>query len=374
MSGKTKLALISPSKNAYSETFIKAHIDFLNSDVLHYYGGYSPRYLANKYSLITLKKRLINKIREMAFRRFDTALEYSLFNSFKKEGVQVVLAEYGPTGQKVWKVCKALGLPLIVNFHGYDSSKKTVIEEYDAYVDLFGYAFAVVAVSEVMYQKLLELGCPGDKLILNTYGPDPSFEEVVPKFTKPWFVGIGRFVDKKAPYYLLFSFKRVVDKFPDAKLIIAGNGPLLNTCKNISSHLKISQSVEFPGIVSPEEYRLLLSKSIAFVQHSITAEDGDMEGTPLAVLEASAAGLPVISTRHAGILDVIIDQKTGLLVEEHDVEGMSTAMLYVLEHPEMSKEMGIKGKMHIRTNYTMERHIGMLDSLIETALKEIKKN
>lgn len=372
MSGKTKLALISPSKNAYSETFIKAHIDFLNSDVFHYYGGYAPRYLANKYSLITLKKRLINKIREKAFRRFDTALEYSLFNSFKREGVQVVLAEYGPTGNHIWKVCQALGLPLIVHFHGYDSSKKTVIEENDAYFDLFHYAFAVFAVSQVMYQKLLELGCPSDKLILNIYGPNPSFEEVVPKFAKPWFVATGRFVDKKAPYYLLFSFKKVVNKFPEARLIIAGNGPLLNTCKNICSYLKISQSVDFPGVISPEEYRSLLSQSMAFVQHSITAEDGDMEGTPLAILEASAAGLPVISTRHAGILDVIIDQKTGLLVEEHDVEGMSTAMLYVLESPEVPKEMGVEGKRNISINYSMNRHIKMLDSVIQAALKESK--
>ena len=65
-----------------------------------------------------------------------------------------------------------------------------------------------------------------------------------------------------------------------------------------------------------------LKSSTAFAQHSITAENGDMEGTPVGIVEASYAGLPVISTFHAGIPDVINNRETGLLVEEHDVEEM----------------------------------------------------
>lgn len=368
MNNKPRLALVSPSKNAYSETFIQAHKRLLDAKVFFYFGGLLPKNLEGRYSLISTKRRIRNGIKRRLYRRFKSGLEYALYESFKQEEIQVVLAEYGSTGSTILNVCKALNLPLIVHFHGYDASREQILDRYNGYKELFDYAFRVVVVSKAMYNRLSILGCPQYKLVLNVYGPDPSFEEVVPKFTKPWFVGIGRFVDKKAPYYLLFSFKRVVDKFPDAKLIIAGNGPLLNTCKNISSHLKISQSVEFPGIVSPEEYRLLLSKSIAFVQHSITAEDGDMEGTPLAVLEASAAGVPVISTRHAGILDVIVEGKTGILVDEHDVEGMCEGMLYVLQNPEISKEMGIEGKRNISVNYPMGRHIKMLDSIIQSAL------
>src|SRR5690606_24279507 len=116
---------------------------------------------------------------------------------------------------------------------------------------------------------------------------------------------------------------QIAKNHPDASLIMAGDGVLLNMCQNLARHLEIEKQVLFPGVITPETYRELLSESLAFVQHSITAANGDMEGTPLAVLEAGAAGLPVISTKHAGIPDVIVDGKTGLLCVEHDVATMA---------------------------------------------------
>jgi glycosyltransferase involved in cell wall biosynthesis len=76
-----------------------------------------------------------------------------------------------------------------------------------------------------------------------------------------------------------------------------------------------------------------------------------MEGTPLAILEASAAGFPVISTVHAGIPDVVIDGETGFLVLEHDVVWMTAAMLKLLEDKELAQEMGFKGKKNVSSNF-----------------------
>src|SRR5690606_7951411 len=109
--------------------------------------------------------------------------------------------------------------------------------------------------------------------------------KVQPTFSKKQFVAIGRFTDKKAPYYTLMAFKEAIKNHPDATLIMAGDGQLLNMCKNLVRFFKIENQVAFPGVISPEKFRELLSESLAFVQHSITAENGDMEGTPLAVLE-----------------------------------------------------------------------------------------
>ena len=109
-------------------------------------------------------------------------------------------------------------------------------------------------------------------------------------------------------------------------------------------------------------------ESVAFVQHSITADNGDMEGTPVAVLEASAAGLPVISTFHAGIPDVIIHGETGLLVEEHDVEGMANYMIHLLENPDKAINMGAKGKTHIRDNFSLDRHLNTISELVKKAV------
>ena len=70
-------------------------------------------------------------------------------------------------------------------------------------------------------------------------------------------------------------------------------------------YYKLEQNVRFLGVITAEDFRELLSESLAFVQHSVTALNGDMEGTPLTVMEASSTGLPVVATLHAGIPDVI---------------------------------------------------------------------
>jgi glycosyltransferase involved in cell wall biosynthesis len=211
----------------------------------------------------------------------------------------------------------------------------------------------------------LGLGCPKEKLVYNVYGPKNGFLDIKPKFTKLQFISIGRFVDKKAPYYTILAFKKVQEEFPEAKLIMAGNGSLLNMCKNLVRYYKLEDSVEFTGIITPKMFMVYLKESLAFVQHSITAENGDAEGTPVAILEASAAGIAVVSTIHAGIPDVIEDGRTGLLVQEHDVMGMARNMIRLIEEPNLAQELGSKGKENIKNNFTLQRHIDVLDSLIE---------
>jgi glycosyltransferase involved in cell wall biosynthesis len=229
---------------------------------------------------------------------------------------------------------------------------------------MFAYASSIVAVSKAMQQRLVEIGCPPEKIVYNPYGPDDLFFEITPEYTGKKFIAIGRFVDKKAPYYTILAFHQVLQRHPDAQLVIGGDGPLHNTCKNLVAWLGMQAQVQLPGVLTPDEYRAHLKNSIAFVQHSITAANGDMEGTPVAVLEASAAGLPVISTRHAGIPDVILHQQTGLLVEEHDVDGMAHWMNWVLENPGESREMGERGKRRVRGEFSLEQHLSKLHEII----------
>ena len=195
--------------------------------------------------------------------------------------------------------------------------------------------------------------------------PQPEFEIVQPRFNKKQFIGIGRFTDKKAPYYTILAFSKILKNHADAKLLLAGKGELLNSCRNLVRYLRLENNVEFLGVISPDEFRNYLSESLAFVQHSITAEDGDMEGTPVSILEASVAGLPVISTYHAGIPDVIDHNKTGLLCNEHDVETMAKYMLRILDDVDFAKTLGSNGKKLITSQYNLKRHIKELQRILE---------
>lgn len=364
------IALVSPSKNAYSETFIKEHKERLAGNIFYYYGGGLPVDLEGGLIINSRKRRILDIVKgHFRLNRFSLE-EQALISSFRKNKINLVFAEYGFTGENIIPVCQVLNLPLIAHFHGYDASRVDVLQQNSHYKKLFSYASYIIVVSKKMKQDLINLGCPGEKLVYNVYGPREEFLEVNPKFSQPQFIAIGRFVDKKAPYYLILAFKKVVKKYPEARLIIAGDGELWKTCKNLVSYYGLKKNVLFPGVVSKNQYLNYLKESLAMVQHSITAEDGDSEGTPVAILEASAAGLPVISTKHAGIPDVITDGETGLLVHEHDVNGMAEKMMEVLRNRNIACELGAKGKQNIKENYTLGRHIETLNDLIKKAIVE----
>jgi len=367
------IALLSPNQNAYSETFIQAHKNLLKGKVYFFYSGILPTKLEGGNLINSRRLRILDIVKGyFNLNRFSLP-EIALLNSFKRNKIDVVLAEYGDTAQKILKICNELKLPLIVHFHGYDASIFELIKNNNNYKEVFETAEFVVVVSKKMYQDLLNLGCPEQKLVYNVCSPRDEFFKVQPNFSKQQFIAIGRFADKKAPYNLILSFLKVIEKFPEAKLIMAGDGQLLDTCKNLVKYYRQESNISFVGVISPEKYREYLLESLAFVQHSVTAENGDSEGTPVGILEASASGLPVISTKHAGIPDVIKNGKTGLLVEEHDVDGMAENMIKLLENNELAKVLGANGKKHIKDNFTLKRHIEVLDGLIKKAVKSHSK-
>ncbi|XMO86579.1 glycosyltransferase [Algibacter sp. AS12] len=362
------IAILTPNKNPYSETFIQAHKNYLKGTVFYYYGAISNMKLENHNSITNKYINLLLKVYINFFNKPRRYLkEYFIIKSLKKQKIDVVLVEYGDHSFNLLNILKATKLPVVVHFHGHDAVRKNIVKNCNNYKDVFLMASKVIAVSKVMYQRLLGLGCPKQKLIYNTYGPNPDFELVKAQFSKKQFIAIGRFTDKKAPYYTILAFKEVLKKHPNATLLMAGDGYLFNICKNLIKYYNLENSVKLLGIITPEIFRNLLQESLAFVQHSITAEDGDMEGTPLAVLEASIAGLPVISTYHAGIPDVIIHGKTGLLCKEHDVLSMSQHMLQVLDDVSFAKKLGAAGKINIKNNFSMEKHIDKLQNIIEIA-------
>lgn len=362
--------MVSPSLNVYSETFIQEQKTGLSGEVFYYYGGEIPQYLEgfgklnNHYT--TWNVKLKHKFGLKTFSISETAF----INSLKKKKIEIVLAQYGTTAYKVVEICKFLKIPLITHFHGYDASVKNVIDRCNQYKDVFSYSTYIIAVSKEMKSNLENLGCPSEKLVYNVYGPSKLFLEQIPEFSNQTFLGIGRFVNKKAPYYTILAFKKVHDQFPETKLIIGGTGELYESCLNLIRYLNLEKSISLPGIISREQFLNYLKSAFAFVQHSVTAINGDQEGTPLAVLEASAAGLPVVSTKHAGIPDVVVDNKTGLLVEEHDVDAMAQKMMDLLKNQTLAKQFGSNGKERIKTNFTLKRHLDVIDGLIDKTIKK----
>jgi colanic acid/amylovoran biosynthesis glycosyltransferase len=364
------IAIFTPSRNVYSETFIQAHKRYLKGNVSYYYGPGFDKQLESSETLVSKQVNYFYMLIKILFKKpSDFVKRKSIIHSLKKKNIDVILVEYGTHAHEMVSLIEETEIPMVVHFHGYDASMFDVVSRSNSYKEVFAYASKVIAVSRKMEQMLLDMGCSREKLVYNVYGPQIEFEAVVPTFKNKQFIGIGRFTDKKAPYYTILAFKEVIKKHPDAKLLLAGDGLLFNSCQNLIKHYNLDDNVKLLGVIKPEEFRELLKVSLAFVQHSIRASNGDMEGTPLAILEASIAGLPVISTMHAGIPDVIIHEQTGFLSEEHDIKKMASHMLCLLDNVELAKRFGAAGKLNVSTNFNMKRHIDSLQLILEEATK-----
>jgi len=374
-----KIAVISPEKSPYSATFIKAHIDFIQGNIIHLYGVFFPvassegkyRLSENKF----VKKLFINSRWQFPdlYRKFFLNVQLKKF--LVSEKVKVVLAEFGPVGAEIYEVCKELQIPLIVHFHGFDAYNYNVLKRYEArYKKMFQYASYLVVVSSDMQKQLLDKGAPDEKVMLNPYGPRDDFFLLNPDFKDVTFLAVGRLVEKKAPYLTLQAFKKVHSELPEAKLIMVGDGKLLESCREFVKGAGLEKAVTFLGAVSHEQVLQVFEKAYCFIQHSVVASNGDSEGTPVAILEACAAGLPVVATRHAGIKDVIVHGETGFLVDEKDVDGMADCMISVASDSELAQQLGKQGRLRIKEKYTIQKHIATLNHLIEDSLNNSKTN
>ncbi|MFI5159030.1 MAG: glycosyltransferase [Sphingobacteriales bacterium] len=295
----------------------------------------------------------------------------ALVNFLKRERIDVVFAEYGMVGALVTEACELANVPLIIHFHGADAHhRKTVSEYQDLYRKAFRYASSIIAVSGDMVEALVKLGAPRDKIIKSSCGVDTDkFPKIDISHSNRNFLSIGRFVEKKSPGSVVKAFKLVVQKFPDAKLWMVGQGPLFNETKKLINELALDNSIILTGVLNTEDIKKHIQRSRCFVQHSVTTEDGDMEGTPVTVLEAGSSGLAIVSTLHAGIKDAVINGETGYLVPEHDIEGMGAYMNKMASDVELASSLGLKEAAYIRQNFNIKDRIETLTTALFQALK-----
>jgi colanic acid/amylovoran biosynthesis glycosyltransferase len=350
-----------------TETFIRAHAERLPARTT-LICGFPPHLADARPATPALPIRAYQKVRRQ-FVSEDERSTRAYVRLFSEANADVVLAEYGPTGVGVLDACQRMGMPLIVHFHGYDASMHEVIEQHrEGYEHLFQKATAHVAVSRAMKDALVALGEPPDRVRYNPCGVDPElFNESNPAEAPPTFLAVGRLVEKKAPHLLILAFAEVHRRAPAAKLRIVGDGPLYGVCKDLVAGLGLGDAVDFLGPQPHDVVREEMGRSRAFVQHSVVAESGDSEGTPVAVMEAGASALTVITTRHAGIPEVFQEEETGLLVDERDVAGMAEAMLQLAHDPAQAQAMGRAARLRIREHFSMDGSIGTLWTIVQEA-------
>ncbi len=368
-----------PHRTENKGSFVNAHEDLLaGSKVVldGYYPGYTfeGRNIQYFFSTTPWREKLKRLLPYVLYHRVveqhrnsPERVHDALQAFFQTHDVDVVLAEFGNVGADICAHTRDMGIPLIVHFHGHDAHRSSVIAEYrEKYQQMFEAAFQIITVSQYMTDALIALGAHPDKITLNPYGPQENFFDNESTFEEI-IVGVGRFTDIKAPHLTLLAFQKVLKACPNATLIMGGHGELLEACQTLATTLGIADRVQLTGALRHDDVIRVFGKARCFVQHSVIPSYGDAEGTPVAILEAQAAGLPVVATRHAGIVDAVVDGTTGYLVDERDVDGMAERLIALLKDRQAAIEMGHNARKHIRNKYSIGRHIACIDRVIAQA-------
>lgn len=364
MSQRPRICIVSPNRGAWSETFIANHITHLRDMELVLTDGHLPTRDREGDPLLapTLVKRVVQRVRKADPREM---LRGAIARRLKKDRINVVLAEYGPTGEAMLEICRRAGIPLVAHFHGIDAFHVRLLKDSGNYRRLLSEAAAIVVVSREMERQLLELGCPREKLHYNCYGIEVDrFSAGSPEKAPKHFLAVGRFVDKKAPHLLLQAFHQAWLRDQELRLTMAGNGPLWESTRQLALAEGLGHAVAFPGVVTNDEVAALMRNVRAFVQHSVVTTDNDHEGTPLSILEAMASGLPVVATRHGGIPDVITHDVEGLLSAERDIEAMGSHLSALAQDAAGAARLGAAARARAERDHRLGPSLDRLAGII----------
>jgi colanic acid/amylovoran biosynthesis glycosyltransferase len=303
-----------------------------------------------------------------------------LFGSSLKELSELALihAHFGPDGVYAMALAQKLKIPFLVTFHGYDitiSRQSLWRTGKFLYYQLIFHeeqlkkkAAAFIAVSHFIQKKLLEKGYPQEKIILHHIGVNTArFSPTQSKADERYILCVGRHTEKKGIDTLLRAFALIAEKHPKVSLIQVGQGTMTAYLHTLAKKLKISQRVHFLGAQKHDTVLKLMQGAEIFALPSQTAQNGDCEGLPIVLNEASACGIPVISTFHSGIPEAILDGETGFLVQEKDYQSLAEKLDILLGDLSLCQTMGKQGREFICESFDIRKQTQKLE-LIYTAL------
>ncbi|MCR8549688.1 glycosyltransferase [Salipiger sp. P9] len=253
----------------------------------------------------------------------------------RAQKVEVILAEFGTQALVVAKLATELNLPVFTYFRGTDASfalrSRQIVR---AYRRMMPRLDGVFSVSQFLLDNLARHGVSHPNAHVVPSGVD--IRRFTPGEKRPGsFLAVGRMVEKKAPEVTLRAFAKAA-KGREAHLTFIGDGPRLAPCKALAAELGVASQITFTGALPHDAVREYLSTTEVFLQHSVTAQNGNTEGLPTAIQEALACGCITLSTWHAGIPEAVEDGVNGLLVPEWDEAGFATRITQLLDMTDRS--------------------------------------
>ncbi len=352
---KYPLAIFAPIIGVRSETFIRRHLQELlpgrtvvvadNCDGPE--GGHwrvdCPLLFLKQIQNGGLKRQVVRAVsRKLGWESKDQVI---VTRFLQNHGVRVAMGEYLDWSAPWLRVAQALGIRFFGHAHGYDVSMQLHDPKWRAEYLKYNQADGVITFSEISRAKLIDLGLDAAKIHVVPYGVDvPSQPSKRAQADTVRCLAVGRMVAKKAPILTLDAFRRAAELCPKLQLDYVGTGELLPAAQQFIRAFNLDDRVTLHGGQPSEAVHRLMGRADMFLQHSMTdPQTGDEEGLPVAILEAMANGLPVVSTYHAGIPEAVQHGSTGYLVQEGDSVGMAERLVALVRDPALRRRIGEAG-------------------------------
>ncbi|EFO3084061.1 colanic acid biosynthesis glycosyltransferase WcaL [Escherichia coli O9] len=241
----------------------------------------------------------------------------------------VFIAHFGPAGVTAAKLCE-LGVirgKIATIFHGIDISSREVLNHYTPeYQQLFRRGDLMLPISDLWAGRLQKMGCPREKIAVSRMGVDMtrfSPRPVKAPATPLEIISVARLTEKKGLHVAIEACRQLKEQGMAFRYRILGIGPWERRLRTLIEQYQLEDVVEMPGFKPSHEVKAMLDDADVFLLPSVTGADGDMEGIPVALMEAMAVGIPVISTLHSGIPELVEADKSGWLVPENDARALA---------------------------------------------------
>lgn len=291
----------------------------------------------------------------------------------------IMHAYTGVSGAHALPLARQVGVPLVVSFGGTDA---TATDEAIRRGAIRGEMLArrraamhrhvglAITISEFLRGCLLERGWPGERVTVLHRGIDADLFAPVgaPPLAEraPVVFYAGRLIEVKGTTYLVRAMRRVQDRFPDIELVIAGSGELRTTLEEEARTLGVR--ARFLGSVSAAEVRSWHRAAQVYCMPSVTASTGQREGLSNALLEAMAAGLPVVASDSGGIPEAVGD--AGFLVAERDVEALAARIAELLADATLRERLGAAARARVLSRFDLHTQAARLETLYDDVRRE----
>ncbi|MDO8740487.1 MAG: glycosyltransferase family 4 protein [Candidatus Woesearchaeota archaeon] len=329
---------------------------------------YRFRYASDKYERIAYK----NNMHELVIKNtFNKLIFLKLIRNFYKKIIEIVQKEkidiihanwWVPCGIAAYLAFKKTKVPYIVTTHGTDVFILRKFKFFSFFArKIFKNAAKVNAVSnyvakivtdllKINKNKIAVFPMPFDR---NKFYPVKKGRNKI----KTIFT-MGKLVKRKGVNYLVDACSILKDKKIDFKLIIVGKGPEEESLKEQIKNLNLEKNITIIPSVPHKELVKYYNDADVFVLASITDWKGETEAFGVVFAEALACKTPVIGTRTGGIPDVVIDGKTGILVEEKNPKQLADALIKILKNEKLAKKLAENGYKYVHENFTAEKIAG----------------